>query len=683
VLGLRAGVLSPLIVSQTASHEGDFAMWPTFISLCLALSGKAPRRPAPRRRPAFRRPAFRPRVEAMEERCLLTAGALDPTFGNGAGYVTTSLSHNKGELDDFAYSALIRPDGKIIAVGDTSTNLSTHAVGLARYNPNGSLDPSFGNAGEVIGPASVQEASNIAYTPAALYSTAGTANDGKIVVGGLSGGFSIARYNANGTLDTSFGSKGIATANFGTTSNYDVFFEVIQPDGKIVALGQTADYTQGQMARFNADGSLDTTFGQGGMVTGPVPDPFSLLLQPDGKLVMVGDVYGGSKCELARYNADGTLDTSFGNGGVVITSSIDTAYTGAIYPTAGTPNDGKIIVEGYQPGTFSLELARYNPDGSLDGTFGNGGLVITPASRIWGYDSTNTQGLAIQGDGRVVVTAGGPGDSHVFNTARYNIDGSLDSTFGSGGIATTSIGLTSGGQAVALQSNNDIVVAGWSFNGSKTFAFAVARYLGGPTSGPSFSVTGFPSNTTAGVANTITVTAETVSGNPNPGYTGTIHFTSSDLQAGLPADYTFTGADQGVHTFSVTLKTAGFQEVSVTDVSTGYAGGDGGIITVNPASASQLVLSGPVNAAKGSAYDVTVTVEDAYGNVVTGYMGTVHFSSSDSTATLPANYTFTAADAGVHTFVSAVILRKRGKQTITVIDTLDSALTATDSISVV
>ena len=122
--------------------------------------------------------------------------------------------------------------------------------------------------------------------------------------------------------------------------------------------------------------------------------------------------------------------------------------------------------------------------------------------------------------------------------------------------------------------------------------------------------------------------------------------------------------------------------VAVKELSTtGSVIGDVGI-TITPAAASQFVLSAPSSVTKGSAFSLTLTVEDAYGNVVTGYVGTVHFSSSDSTATLPPDYTFTAGDAGVHTFTSTAILRKRGTQTLSVTDTQNSALTTTDTVNV-
>jgi hypothetical protein len=137
-----------------------------------------------------------------------------------------------------------------------------------------------------------------------------------------------------------------------------------------------------------------------------------------------------------------------------------------------------------------------------------------------------------------------------------------------------------------------------------------------------------------------------------------------------------------VHTFSATLKTAGSQSITVADTSNGSIIGSESGITVTSAAAAKIVLSAPSSVRHGSKFSVTVTVEDAFGNVATGYLGTIHFSSSDSSATLPQNYTFTASDAGVHTFTNVFILRTRGKQTLTVTDTQNSALSATDSIQV-
>jgi hypothetical protein len=195
---------------------------------------------------------------------------------------------------------------------------------------------------------------------------------------------------------------------------------------------------------------------------------------------------------------------------------------------------------------------------------------------------------------------------------------------------------------------------------------------------PALVVTGFPSSTTAGTAGTFTVTAQDADGNTLTGYVGTVHFSSSNPQAVLPADYTFTAADQGVHTFSATLKTAGLQSLA-----TAVPGmsGDPASILVNPAAAARFVLSGPSSIRAGTAFSVTVTALDAYGNVATGYTGAVHVSSSDSTAVLPANYTFTAVDNGMHTF-TGLKLKKKGNQTITFIDTLSGSIVGSLTIKV-
>jgi hypothetical protein len=181
-------------------------------------------------------------------------------------------------------------------------------------------------------------------------------------------------------------------------------------------------------------------------------------------------------------------------------------------------------------------------------------------------------------------------------------------------------------------------------------------------------VSGFPSPTTAGAAGSFIVTLEDAYGNIAKTYAGTVRFMSSDPKAVLPANYTFTSADAGVHTFTATLKTAGTQSITATDTVTASFVGTDGNITVNPAAASQFIITAPACVNPGVPFSLTLKVEDAYGNIVTNYTGTVHFGSTDNKATLPTDYTFTAADKGVHTF-TGLILRKKGKQTITITDT--------------
>jgi ELWxxDGT repeat protein len=218
-------------------------------------------------------------------------------------------------------------------------------------------------------------------------------------------------------------------------------------------------------------------------------------------------------------------------------------------------------------------------------------------------------------------------------------------------------------------------VVGASINGTQSAITVKAA------AASNFTVTGFPSPVTAGTTGSLTVTARDPFGNRATGYTGAVRFTSSDSKAALPGNYTFTAADAGTHTFSATLKTAGYQSLTATDTVNGALTGAQGSIQVNAAAASRLVMSAPASVNAGAKFSLTITIVDAYGNVVTGYRGKITFRSSDSTAALPKNYTFTAADAGVHTF-TGLVLRKKGKQTITVTDTLDGSLTASVPINV-
>jgi len=207
---------------------------------------------------------------------------------------------------------------------------------------------------------------------------------------------------------------------------------------------------------------------------------------------------------------------------------------------------------------------------------------------------------------------------------------------------------------------------------------------GGITVNPAvkaITVAGFPSPVTAGVGGNFTFTARDAGGNAATWYTGTVTFRSTDPQAVLPADYTFTAADRGTHTFAATLKTAGARSITAIDTATGGLSGSEVGITVNPAAASKFLITAPSGVTSGVAFGLTITVQDAYGNVVTAYNGTIHFKSTDPKATLPVNFTFGATDKGVHTF-AGLILRKRGNQTITVTDTRNSLIAGNKAVYV-
>ena len=197
----------------------------------------------------------------------------------------------------------------------------------------------------------------------------------------------------------------------------------------------------------------------------------------------------------------------------------------------------------------------------------------------------------------------------------------------------------------------------------------------------SVKITPFPgTDSTAGSVNYYTVTVYTGEGDVDSTYTGAIHFSSSDQQAGLPANYTFTSGsvgvsadDNGTHVFTVTLKTAGTQSITVTDTqNSSLTSTDSGIV-VTPAAATSLAVTGlPSSATAGTAFNFTVTAYDPYGNVATGYLGTVHFTSTDPSASLPANYPFTSANAGTESFTAT--LNTAGTQTIVATDTITTSI---------
>lgn len=195
-----------------------------------------------------------------------------------------------------------------------------------------------------------------------------------------------------------------------------------------------------------------------------------------------------------------------------------------------------------------------------------------------------------------------------------------------------------------------------------------------PAAASTMTMSSFPSPVTAGASGSFTVTLKDAYGNVATGYTGTVHITSSDGKAVLPANYTFTSVDAGKHTFTATLKTAGTQSIAATDtVNASLHATDSGI-TVRSAAASKFIVVAPSSVTHGVPFRLTIQVEDVFGNIVTGYTGTIHFSSTDKWGALPANYTFTAGDAGVHTF-TGVVLRTKGNQTVTVTDTKNGSIT--------
>jgi hypothetical protein len=242
--------------------------------------------------------------------------------------------------------------------------------------------------------------------------------------------------------------------------------------------------------------------------------------------------------------------------------------------------------------------------------------------------------------------------------------------------------VTSGGNGYSPQAGYDYVTG---LGGPR--ADHLIPDLIGNTGPASFSVTTSTGSPVAGAAFNVTVTALDSSGHTFTGYAGTVHFTSSDKGSGvvLPPDYTFKAGDGGVHTFTneVTLVTAGGQTVTATDTANSGLSGTAGV-TVSAAAASKLVLSAPASVVQGTPFSLTATAEDRFGNTVTGYLGTIHFTTSDTGTgvVLPADYPFTAGDNGSHTFTNAVTLVTVGPQTVTATDKANGTITGQASVSV-
>lgn len=194
-----------------------------------------------------------------------------------------------------------------------------------------------------------------------------------------------------------------------------------------------------------------------------------------------------------------------------------------------------------------------------------------------------------------------------------------------------------------------------------------------------------PASTTAGAPFSVTITALDAYNSVDTGYTGTVHFSSSDPLVGLPANYTFTAADQGVHTFTnqVTLKKAGARTITVTDTANKSITGKA-TVNVQAAAASHFGITAPSSATAGSSFTITIAALDPYGNTDPTYRGTATFASSDLLhPVLPTDYPFTAADAGKHTFTGGALLKTAGNQSITVTDTQTSSIMGHKTIKVV
>ena len=366
------------------------------------------------------------------------------------------------ESRDQANEDAFQPDGKLLVVGQTLFG-SMWAGTIARYNPDGTLDSAFGVGGRlVLTPTNGTGLSDIRVQP-----------DNKIAV--TDWNFEVARLNPDGSLDLSFNGNGWATANFVGAQSGAL---ALQSDGKLVVVGAHVDVNHLDtiaVARFNANGTLDAGFGVGGKLRtaiglNAVGEDVAVL--PDRKLLVAGVTwatetdYASYDFALVRYNPDGSLDTSFGSNGKVTTDfgAAEIGYAVAVQP------DGKIVVGGASiPG--ALAFARYNPDGSLDTTFDGDGKLSVPS-----LGQEIVTDLALDGT-RLVAVACDPTPTTGL-VVRLISTGALDTSFNGNGRAPFEFTGADCPMAVAVSGGRIAAAGSTSFSRDRQ-DFAVAMYQRG------------------------------------------------------------------------------------------------------------------------------------------------------------------------------------------------------------
>lgn len=396
------------------------------------------------------------------------SGAVDESFGNN-GFVNTVINGTY----NVTRATVVQPDGKIVVVGQAGEP-STYIAVAARFNTDGSIDTSFGEDGKVLMP--IGSMKSFA-TDVALQA------DGKIVMSGytwdnVTGDIFALRLNTDGTFDNSFGSNGVALVDNGSDVSEAV---AIQDDGKILVGGYTNDNFT--VARFNTDGSLDTTFGTNGwsITTFSIGSSYvkDVKIQNDGKIVLGGfliDDLSIFEMALARLNSDGSIDNSFGTDGMVyfnIGNGNDFGEALAIQ------DDGKILLGGHKWISniglkHDLAVVRLNEDGTFDNTYGDNGVTTARLE-----DGPNYSGdIVLQDDGKLIIAGYTVrGTEYNLAMARFNTDGNLDDTFGVGGMVSTDFNQREDyGTAITLQPDNKIILAGYSYAPTGGSEVIVVRY---------------------------------------------------------------------------------------------------------------------------------------------------------------------------------------------------------------
>jgi uncharacterized delta-60 repeat protein len=407
------------------------------------------------------------------------SGKLDPSFDSD-GMLTTVVRPGHNE---YITGVAVHTNGKIIAAGSSSFGTTIDDFAVVRYNPNGSLDATFSGDGKLITDfGGVDTASDVVLQP-----------DGKILVSGsvckdvgdrVLCDVALARYNGNGTLDTTFSGDGKQNIDFSAENNASWGGLAIQPDGKIVIAGMMWNGTNEDLAvyRLNANGTLDTSFSADGKVNiGFGPSRYDtasdLALQSDGKIIVAGNTFDANSIHdfaIARLHVNGSLDTTFSGDGRQITNMGGEDFADGL----ALQSNGQIVVVGQMVspnGGSSFALARYNTNGNLDTGFNGTGRKIIGMGAI-----ASAHDVIVQANGKIVVLGRGyDGTTINFALVRINPSGVLDTTFSGDGKVTIGFwGYGASGSVLAVDGKGKYVLGGSARDDTQIIsAFAVARVL--------------------------------------------------------------------------------------------------------------------------------------------------------------------------------------------------------------
>lgn len=406
-------------------------------------------------------------------------GSLDPGFGSG-GIVTTDFHNYIDVLRDIA----IQSDGKIVAAGLSYTVSTKSDFALARYKTDGSLDKTFGTGGKA----------TIDFDEKDYATAMRIQPDGKILVTGFTitgtNNFILARFNADGSPDAGFGNGGKVRTDL--PGSYEKSYSVeVQSTGKViqagwVTMGSLNDDMDFALVRYKTDGSMDTSFGDGGkrivnLAKGSDDYPMTVLVLENDALLAIGysvistSTWSDGYISMARFDAEGNLDTSFGIAGIVQTKLGGMSAAGL---SAALQPDGKILVGGntnVSPSHFII--ARFTEDGRLDSTFNAKGYTVSSP------DNAEGNALAIGNDGKIVIAGQvveivNSNLNYNIGFVRYDRNGSLDTSLNKGGSVIIDNGGDDFGSAVAIQADGKIIVAGTSGKDAAGRNFFLARYTG-------------------------------------------------------------------------------------------------------------------------------------------------------------------------------------------------------------